>query len=79
MRRFLGQKTFGKTTKVYKASENTKSKSKNKKPEKLLLLPHNQHEMKKYKNNNRPVLKVNELFNQDPGRRTNILYTFSLN
>ena len=56
-----------------------KSTSKNKKPEKLLLIPHSQHKMKKYKYNNRPVLKVNELFNQDPGRRINILYTFSLN
>ena len=79
MRRFLGQKTFGETTKVYKASENTKSKPKNEKPEQLLLLPHNQHEMKKYKYNNRPVLKSNETFNQDPGRRINILYTFSFN
>ena len=47
MRHFLGYKIFGKTTKVYKASENTKSKSKNKKPEKLLRPSHNQHETQK--------------------------------
>ena len=79
MRRFLGQKIFGKSTKVYKASENTKSKSKNKKAEKSLHPSHNQHEMKKYKYNNRTILKVNETFNQDPGRRINILFTFILN
>ena len=72
-------KIFGKSTKVYKASENTKSKSKNKKPENLLHPSYNQHEIEKYKYNNPTILKVNETFNQDPGRRINILHTFSLN